>query len=252
MGVPPGRIRVTGDARFDQVYARIEDRGLTGVAASGAGTVPEDLRPIWSLLRDPDRFTLVAGSTWPKDYDVLLPAIPLVARARPLRVLIAPHEPTPAHLRALERKLDDRGIRHARLSALLAEPANAGSGTDPDPPLVVLIDRLGILADLYALAQAAYVGGGFGKDGLHSVIEPAALGVPVLFGPRHGNAREAGALAAAGGGHVVEGSGGLEDRLRELMDRDRVAAKVGANARRYVLSEMGAAARNASLIEEQL
>ena len=115
-----------------------------------------------------------------------------------------------------------------------------------------MVDKLGILADLYALGDAAYVGGGFGKDGLHSVVEPAAIGVPVLFGPHHGNAREAGALAAAGGGFVVEGAGGLEDRLRELMDEPIRIRAVGEAARSYVGSETGAAARNAALIIERL
>jgi 3-deoxy-D-manno-octulosonic-acid transferase len=159
-------------------------------------------------------------------------------------VVVAPHEPTPGHIDALERRLDRLSIPHARLGALLAAEA--------EPPRVVVIDRVGILADLYALGDAAYVGGGFGKDGLHSVVEPAALGVPVLFGPAHGNAREAGALAAAGGGFVVEGAGGLEDRLRELLDRDGLAAEAGAKARRYVESETGAARRNAELIVAEL
>ncbi len=252
LGVPPGRIHVTGDARFDQVWDRVEARGLAGLAGRSdpgpAGeadrAVPPDLRPTWSLLRDPETFTLVAGSTWPEDDAVVLPAIPVLSRSRRLRVVIAPHEPSDPALRGLERRLDHHSLGHARLSALLA----GGSA----PPRVVVVDRLGVLADLYALADAAYVGGGFGTDGLHSVIEPAALGVPVLFGPAHGNAREAGALAAAGGGFVVEGAGGFEDRLRELLDREGMARTAGDRARRYVESETGAARRNAELIAAEL
>jgi 3-deoxy-D-manno-octulosonic-acid transferase len=115
-----------------------------------------------------------------------------------------------------------------------------------------VVDRLGVLADLYTRGDAAFVGGGFGRNGLHSVIEPAAIGVPVLFGPNHGNAREAGALAAAGGGFVVEGAGGLEDRLRDLMDEPIRIRSLGESARAYVESETGAAARNAELILERL
>jgi 3-deoxy-D-manno-octulosonic-acid transferase len=246
LGVPPGRVRLTGDARFDQVWRRIEERGLAALRGEpdAADRVPGELRPIWRLLDDPDAFTLVAGSTWPADEKVLAPALTVLGRTRALRLIIAPHEPTEDHLEGLERRLDRRSLRHARLSALLA-----GGGAAPP---VVLVDRMGILADLYALADAAYVGGGFGKSGLHSVVEPAALGVPVLFGPAHGNAREAGALAAAGGGFVVEGAAGFEDRLRELMDREGLAASTGAKARAYVRSETGAAARNATLIVEQL
>ncbi len=246
MGVPPGMIHVTGDARFDQVWDRIERRGLAALRGveDAADRVPRELEPIWRRLDDAETFTLVAGSTWPADEKVVLPAVKVIGRSRPLRLVVAPHEPTPDHLEALERRLDRLGLRHARLGALLAGDAPA--------PAVVVVDRLGVLADLYALADAAYVGGGFGTAGLHSVVEPAALGVPVLFGPAHGNAREAGALAAAGGGYVVEGADGFEDRLRDLVDRDGLARAAGGKAREYVRSETGAAARNAALIADRL
>lgn len=250
LGVPAERIRVTGDARFDQVRDRTESRGLMALrgeasaADSVADSAPEELRAIWRLLADGERYTLVAGSTWEADEEVILPSITVVGRGRPLRLVIAPHQPTAEHLKALEQRLDRQSLRHARLSALLA-----AGGPAPD---VVIVDRLGILADLYALADAAYVGGGFGAAGLHSVVEPAALGVPVIFGPRHGNAREAGALAAAGGGFIVDGASELEARLSELMDGSGGAAEAGRKARAYVRSETGAAERNAALILEAL
>lgn len=247
LGVPPGRIQVTGDARFDQVWSRIEERGLAGLRTDpdAVAGVPEELRPYWEALDDPDTFTLVAGSTWPADEKVLLPAVGVLKRSHAFRMVIAPHEPTTPALEALERRMDRRSLRHARLSALAAARGGA-------PPEVVVVDQMGILADLYALGDAAYVGGGFGNDGLHSVVEPAAIGVPVLFGPNHGNAREAGALAAAGGGFVVEGAGGLEDRLRELMDEPIRIQGVGRSARAFVQSETGAARRNAEVILERL
>jgi 3-deoxy-D-manno-octulosonic-acid transferase len=245
LGVPAGRIRTTGDARFDQVWDRIEGRGLHAIRGDpdAAERVPPELRDIWRRLDDPARFTLVAGSTWPEDEAVLLPAV-AAAPDRSRRLVIAPHEPTPSHLESLERRLTGAGLAHGRLGAVLA-------GVD-EAPEVVIVDRMGVLADLYALADAAYVGGGFGTSGLHSVVEPAALGVPVLFGPAHGNAREAAALADAGGGFEVSGERELTDRLAALMQEDERTTSIGRRARSYVRSETGAAERNARLIEERL
>ncbi len=246
LGVPSGRIRVTGDARFDQVWDRTESRGLASLRGDPAAAerAPEELRPLWRLLDDPEAFTLVAGSTWGSDEKVLLPPFTVLSRDRKMRLVIAPHEPTGAHLESLERRLDRQSLRHARLGALVA----AGGPV----PEVVVVDRMGVLADLYALADAAYVGGGFGTAGLHSVVEPAALGVPVLFGPAHGNAREADALVEAGGGWVVEDPSSFEDRMRRLLEKEGSAREAGARAREYVRSETGAAERNAALILEGL
>jgi 3-deoxy-D-manno-octulosonic-acid transferase len=120
-------------------------------------------------------------------------------------------------------------------------------GDAPLPP-AVLVDRVGVLADLYALADAAYVGGGFGHRGLHSIIEPAALGVPVLFGPQHGNAREADELAAHGGGVIVRNADELGAALVRLLRDDTARAEAARRAAAYVTAKLGGAQRNADLI----
>jgi 3-deoxy-D-manno-octulosonic-acid transferase len=265
LGVPEDRIRVTGDARFDQVWTRIEARGLFGLrgAPDAAAKVPETVRPVWRLLDDPDVFTVVAGSTWSEDEAVLLSPFTVLRRDRAIRLIIAPHEPTPAHLNELERRLDGLSLRHARLGAFLTAGVagrfegaggTAAMSAPPGrtPPEVVVVDRMGLLADLYGLADVAYVGGGFGRSGLHSVVEPAALGVPVLFGPAFGNSREAGALAAGGGGFVVRSAAEVEERLHQLSDDRAAAGAAGALAREFVRAETGSAIRNADLVLECL
>ncbi len=247
LGVPSDRIRVTGDARFDQVVARIEARGLSSSRSGGAGAaISDDVAAILRLFREPGRFTVVAGSTWAADEKLLVPALGVLRNERRVRIVIAPHEPTEPHLRTLEERLDRAGLRHARLGALLAVGPGAAV------PNAVIVDRLGVLADVYAAADLAYVGGGFGTAGLHSVVEPAALGVPVLFGPRHGNAREAAALAAAGGGFVVEGAGDVESWIRRFAEDGNAHAAAGSAAAAYVRTETGAAERNAALILSRL
>jgi 3-deoxy-D-manno-octulosonic-acid transferase len=110
------------------------------------------------------------------------------------------------------------------------------------------VDRVGVLADLYAAAAVTWVGGGYGRAGLHSIIEPAALGAPVLFGPRHGNAREAARLVEAGGGFIARDSaeaGSLLERFHDDAEHRRAA---GAAARAFVQEHVGGAARNADLL----
>ena len=218
-----------GDARFDQVWqrARAVDRASPLLAPFGGfeGT------------------TIVAGSTWPQDEKQLFPALaPLRGEGRAPRMILVPHEPTPAHLAAAERRLDALGMAHARLSAL-----DAGA-----IPEVVIVDRVGVLGELYALADVAYVGGGFGKAGLHSVLEPAAFGVPVLLGPRHQNAREAGELIAAGGAFEVATAADAERILAGIADVYEVRRRAGALARAYVEARLGAAARGAELVDRLL
>lgn len=232
LGVPPERRSVMGDARFDQVWRR-------------AAAVDRSAPLLARLAASPGTVTLVAGSTWPADEARLLEA---VRRCRAdgvsLRLLLVPHEPTPSHLSRAEAALDALGLRHLRLGRVEAQGDSVAE--------VVLIDRVGILGDLYALADVAYVGGGFGAAGLHSVLEPAAFGAPVLFGPRHGNAREAADLIAQGGAWAVGDADALARTLLRLSTDTAVRRHAGAAARRYVEAGLGAAARGARIVAELL
>src|SRR6185295_1700464 len=162
-------------------------------------------------------------------------------KGRSLRLILAPHEPTPAHLASAEKQMDALGLRHARLSADGAASAE-----------VVLVDRVGVLGELYALADVTWVGGGFGAAGLHSVLEPAAFGAPVLFGPRYANAREAGELVAAGGAFEVATAEDAERILGGLGDVYEMRRRASRIARTYVEARLGAAARGAQLIAGML
>lgn len=224
LGVSASALHVTGDTRFDQVW----DRAQRVDRASAL------LRMLAS-----DRPTLVAGSSWPTDEAPLLPSVD-----RALRLIIAPHEPTPAHCAAIERWAHDAGRTVHRLSVLTDATA---PGAD-----VVLVDRMGVLGDLYALADIAYVGGGFHRAGLHSTIEPAAYGVPVLFGPRHQGSREAGLLLAAGGAQSVADASALRAALSHWLTDPDARRAAGAAAQGVVHQELGATARSVALIEALL
>jgi 3-deoxy-D-manno-octulosonic-acid transferase len=231
LGVRAERISVTGDTRYDQVAARAAavDRQsvlLTRVTAA---------RP-----------TVVAGSTWPADERVLFDAWTTVRQAVPrARLIIAPHEPTESHLAPIESWVRTTSLRGARLAQLLDGSASA----DVD---VVVIDRVGVLGDLYALADIAFVGGGFHAAGLHSVLEPAAYGVPVVYGPGGDRVRDARALSTAGGGRLVHDVDSLAGSLTQWLTQERARSAAGAEARAVVERGLGAAARSVALVESLL
>lgn len=227
LGCRPSAVAITGDTRFDQVWAR-------------AGAVHRD-GPLLAGLSS-TRPTLVAGSTWPADEAVLLPAWErLRAEVPQARLIIAPHEPTPAHLAPIERWATDAGLRLSRLGD------DSAGATD-----VVLVDRVGVLGELYALAHVAFVGGGFHDAGLHSVLEPAAFGAPVLFGPRHDNSREASALENAGGGSAVSNVSELGSQVAMWFTDAPARATAGSAARDFVSQGLGATRRTVERLEALL
>jgi 3-deoxy-D-manno-octulosonic-acid transferase len=113
---------------------------------------------------------------------------------------------------------------------------------------VILVDRYGVLGDLYALADVAYVGGGFRSAGLHSILEPAAFGVPVVFGPRHEKSREATKLVQAGGGAAITGVADLTIRLGYWLGSVPARDAAGSSARTIVQNGLGAAERSFQLV----
>ena len=226
LGISQQRLEITGDARFDQVVMRINQLDRE--------------RPVLQRLLDRSVLTLVVGSTWPSDEAELLGPLAHARKGRPMRIIIAPHEPDDAHLRSLEQRLAAHNFTHMRLSAVEQREGKL--------PEVIVVDRVGVLADLYAIADVAYVGGGFHDAGLHSVVEPAALGVPVIFGPRHGNAREADELAGKGGGFVASDGHAAASIILDLAARPVHRQTSSQAARTFVESRLGGARRNAKLI----
>ncbi len=243
LGVRPERLSVTGDTRMDQVAAR--------AASIGAD------HPVRRLIAGPGP-VLVAGSTWPADEAVLLPAVLDWLAANPTaRLIIAPHEPTEAHLAPIRRWADAAGLELTTLAKAEAERDHSAPSGEQVAPIhasvrVLLVDTVGTLGDLYALADMAFVGGGFHDAGLHSVLEPAAYGVPVLFGPRHGNAREAGALVERAGARVVRDTDSLRVALTAWTAHPESRREAGAAAKAFVTENLGSTERVVRLLETLL
>lgn len=207
--------RVVGDTRFDQVVYRATEKPLSEL-------LPARVQA-W-------RHVIVAGSTWPEDEHVLVPAFAHVARAKEgLKLILVPHEPTEAHLQQGEKLCARHGLRAVRLSTF-----NGAEDID-----VLLVDRIGILANLYAAGRAAFVGGAFGP-GVHSVIEAAAHGVPVLFGPRMRNSAEAIEMLEEGCGFVVDDVETCRDYLAQWFTGEKMLRELSARSRAFVQRRTGA------------
>ncbi len=218
LGAVPARVTVTGDPRYDAVVERVSP----GSTATG----------------DP---LLVAGSTWPADELVLLPAFAEVRQLYPrARLLLVPHQPDPATTRRIES-----------LAAALGLPGPVPLAWDASEDPLLLESKVGGLAQLYQRGTMAYVGGGFGSAGLHSVLEPAAAGVPMVIGPRH-LPPEAQQLQTAGALVVLDRADAVSALARQWchwLEDEAERARMGHAAAATVERGRGAASRSAALIE---
>lgn len=160
--LPDAQIEAIGDTRFDQVLERLNS--------------PKALR---TELKPDRQKTLVAGSTWWEDEKVLLEALTPLLRDHKMQLIVAPHEPTPSHLESLHHEFQKRNIAVQFYSR--APEFDSG---------VLIIDQIGILAELYQWGSMAFIGGSFKKT-VHSVMEPLAAGCLTVVGPYHRNNREA-------------------------------------------------------------
>ena len=185
-------VHVTGDPRNDYILDRVPGKSVPRpLAAWGGGAAGH---------------VLVAGSTHPQDEELLIDAFAAIAsRDKAARLLVVPHEPGPASVRRIVSR-----ARRLRLEAALWN----GSPAEIRAPIVV-VDQAGLLGDLYAVGALAYVGGGFGTSGVHSLAEPAAWGVPVLAGPGVFQDAAAQPLLESGGVTAISGP----DPLPELVEK---------------------------------
>jgi 3-deoxy-D-manno-octulosonic-acid transferase len=163
------------------------------------------------------------------------------------RLIIVPHEPTTVHLADVDR-----------IAARFGLPAPVRLSAAIGPVPLLLVDETGSLARLYGGGSMAYVGGGFHGKGLHSVLEPAAWGIPCVFGPRWEESRDASLLLEAGGAEALAELGNVEaaEALHALWE-DWIANEVrraaqGRKALAVVQRGAGAADRSADLIEQLL
>lgn len=218
LGAPPGRVRVTGNSKFDALVPS-GDVEIPGLAeALGPGPI------------------FFAGSTHEGEEGLLLEVFVRLRKAHPsLRMVLAP-------------RYVDRAARLAHLvqSHGLRAAFRSRGGGDAD---VVLLDTMGELYAAYRSATLVFVGGSFTRRGGQNILEPAARGKPVLFGPNMQNFRDSVQVLLGRGGIQVQDPEHLARAALDLLDRPDRLAELGALARSAVLAVGGASARN---VEEML
>ncbi len=205
-------VTVSGDTRFDRVLEIIGD--------------PMDI-PLAQRFKN-RRKVMVIGSSWPEDMEMIYPLVN--DENIDLKFIIAPHEVEKAKVRRLCEGLK---VEYTLFSE--ADKATIAAKR------VLVIDNIGMLSSLYRYGEMAYVGGAFG-DGLHNILEPAAYGIPVIFGKSRSNRkfREAGDLVSLGGAFEVENGRKFMETVQRLLKDEETLKKASGLAGDYVRSNAGA------------
>jgi 3-deoxy-D-manno-octulosonic-acid transferase len=206
---------VSGDTRFDRVIEIAEKfEPIPLIASFCAG-----------------HKVLVAGSTWTEDEEELTHYVRVNAD---MRFIIAPHEIDQENIHDLQKEFP-RSILFSTLSL-----TNKDVITATDTINTLIIDNVGMLSRLYYYADITYVGGGFGDNGLHNILEAAVYGKPVFFGPVYERHFEAIAMEECGGAITIENALELEKELNHLWENENKLLKRGNAAKQYVYSNAGA------------
>ncbi len=231
LGAPLDRVAVTGNTKYDN---------LAVVAPEGSAHVRSDLRR--KLFGSSDGVIVVAGSTWPGEEKTLLRLFS-DKNAAQVRLILAPRRA--ARFDEVARLLESTPASWSRWSKI--KQTNAWE-TD-----ILLVDTLGDLKELYRTADIAFVGGTLTPHGGQNPLEPAAAGLPVLFGPSMENFHEEAAqLKHAGAARAARHEKDLLSDIREMAADLSLRSQMGAAAARFVQSKQGASDRTVDALKEWL
>ncbi len=202
--------KVAGDTRFDRVAQVIQ-----------SGTEIEQAKKFKN-----DQKLFVIGSCWPEDLEALVPFIH--ENSSTLKFIIAPHEISESFLREIEEAIEVKSVR-------FSEPKE-----NIEDCSVLIIDNIGMLAQLYRYGEFAFVGGAFGK-GLHNILEAACYGIPIFFGDKnYDKYKEANDLIMRGGAFEVSGYADLKAKYELMTVRPENFLLACEVTRSYVQENLGA------------
>jgi 3-deoxy-D-manno-octulosonic-acid transferase len=207
-------VTVSGDTRFDRVAAILEkDNTLDFIS---------DFKN--------DTITIVVGSSWPKDENLLVDFIN--STSHKVKFIIAPHNIKTEQIQELKNSIAKKTILFSEI----------GTGRDLSLPKydVFIIDTIGILTKIYSYADIAYVGGGFGNPGVHNILEPATFGVPIIIGPNFSHFAEATALVNMKGCVSISNQQELNEAFENLIQNEDIRYEKGHICSTFVQMNKGA------------
>lgn len=204
-------VKVSGDTRFDRVVSILE-RDNT-------------LDFIEQFINN--KTTIVIGSSWPKDEELLVNYIN--NSSDDVKFIIAPHNIKAEQITNIKSQI-------TKSSVLFSEKDNV----DVSKYAVFIIDTIGILTKIYSYADIAYVGGGFGNPGVHNILEPATFGIPVVIGPNYSHFSEATALVNLEGCMTIQNQTQLNEAFDLLLQNEDERLEKGHICSTFVQMNKGA------------
>ena len=181
---------------------------------------------------------LIAGSTWPKDESILLDFIN-EGSGSGQKFIIAPHQMDHERIKKLKDALNKK-------CSLYSE------GTPDEDIRVFILDTVGLLTKVYSYADIAYVGGGFDKEGVHNVLEPAVFGVPLVIGPIFDKFQEAVDLVQRKGCIAAENAERCQQSFADLFEQESLRTRMGEINRNYIQEHTGATKTISNYLEEKI
>jgi 3-deoxy-D-manno-octulosonic-acid transferase len=227
LGASPERVHVVGNLKFD------------AIPPADADSLERQWRERLKIATG--RPVIVAGSTHPGEDEAVVRAFVHLRREFPeLLLILAPRHPD--RIDAVEAIITANNLVAARRTTLART-----SGVRHD---VVLLDTVGELPVVYAVASTVFVGGSLVPSGGHNLLEPGALGRAILFGPHMENFAEASALFLERGAAVqIHGQGQLAQELARLLRDPSARSRMGEAALECLASHRGACERTLALLE---
>ncbi|MBK0382157.1 3-deoxy-D-manno-octulosonic acid transferase [Pedobacter sp. SD-b] len=202
---------ISGDTRFDSVTDLAQNRKVFPLIDKFKG----------------DNKLFICGSTWLEDEKLLSNFISTSPKG--WKFIFAPHEISETNIKNLKKLCAEKAMGYSEIE----------STPGVEKRRVLIIDNIGMLSSLYAYADAAYIGGGFG-NGIHNTLEAAAYALPVVFGPKHQKFKEAIDLVALEGGFAINNQDELNKIFNQLTFDDGFRKKAGRIAGNYIKENVGA------------